>query len=508
MIIKASQRGGGKALGLHLLKTEENEHVEVHEVRGFVSDDIVGAMKEAYAVSRGTRCKQFLFSVSLNPPETERVSVETFEAVADRIERKTGLDDQPRIIVFHEKEGRRHAHVVWSRIDVDSMTAVNMSHFKTKLRDISRETYLEHDWRMPKGLMNSEARDPRNFTLAEWQQAKRMGENARDLKAMMQECWAVSDSRAAFEQALNERGILLAKGDRRGHVAVTHQGEVLSVARYTDKKAKEVRAKLGEPDTLPSVIEAKAHMAQDMTQAFNRHADEARTKHAAETMQLQLRRREMAASHAAERQRLDATQKERWAAEIRERQERFNKGFRGLWDRMTGQHARLRKQNELESYAALRRDREQRDALVSTQLQERQKLQVQLREGRQRQADLLCELRHDRNQLRQAFAPATKKTLSEKVPPEKGPTRSAGPAVEQAAERPPASQSGREAEAALPPLRDHFERLVALREAPAGPTAQPSKQPEPERDVASRLQEFRDRRSAEPRRSNTPEHDR
>jgi len=52
MIIKASQRGGGKASGLHLLKTGENEHVEFHEVRGFVSDDIVGAMKEAYAPTR------------------------------------------------------------------------------------------------------------------------------------------------------------------------------------------------------------------------------------------------------------------------------------------------------------------------------------------------------------------------------------------------------------------------------------------------------------------------
>ena len=42
MILKASQRGGGKQLGLHLMKTEDNEHIEIHEIRGFVSDDIVG----------------------------------------------------------------------------------------------------------------------------------------------------------------------------------------------------------------------------------------------------------------------------------------------------------------------------------------------------------------------------------------------------------------------------------------------------------------------------------
>jgi len=54
MILKASQRGGGKQLGLHLTNTHDNEHVEVHEVRGFVSSDVTGAFKEAYAISKAT----------------------------------------------------------------------------------------------------------------------------------------------------------------------------------------------------------------------------------------------------------------------------------------------------------------------------------------------------------------------------------------------------------------------------------------------------------------------
>jgi hypothetical protein len=36
MIIKGSGRSGGKQLGLHLLKRDENEHVEIHEVSGFL----------------------------------------------------------------------------------------------------------------------------------------------------------------------------------------------------------------------------------------------------------------------------------------------------------------------------------------------------------------------------------------------------------------------------------------------------------------------------------------
>lgn len=271
MVLKASQRGGAGQLARHLLRVDDNEHVTLHEVRGFVSDDLTDALKEAQAVAKGTRCKQFLFSVSLNPTETENVKTEVFESAIERIEEKTGLAGQPRIVVFHEKEGRRHAHCVWSRIDADTMTARNLPHFKLKLRDVSRELYLEHDWQMPRGLMNSPERDPRNFSLAEWQQCKRMGQDARDLKSLMQECWAVSDSKAAFAQALEQRGLILAQGDRRGHVAVTHDGEILSVARYTGKKVKEITARLGDPKDLPNVEEAKAKHASEMAQTFQRH---------------------------------------------------------------------------------------------------------------------------------------------------------------------------------------------------------------------------------------------
>jgi len=121
MILKGSQRAGGTQLAIHLLKTEENEHVEIHEVSGFVSDTPTDAFKEAYAISRGTKCRQFLFSLSLSPPERESVPISVFEQAIIDIEKKIGLAGQPRVIVFHEKEGRRHAHCVWSRIDIDKM---------------------------------------------------------------------------------------------------------------------------------------------------------------------------------------------------------------------------------------------------------------------------------------------------------------------------------------------------------------------------------------------------
>ncbi|MFZ4748049.1 MAG: relaxase/mobilization nuclease domain-containing protein, partial [Sphingomonas sp.] len=148
MILKGSQRSGGKQLGLHLLKTEENEHVEIHDVSGFVSDSVLGALNEVYALSRGTKCKQYLFSLSLSPPAHQSVPVELFEKALADVEERLGLAGQPRIVVFHEKEGRRHCHAVWSRIDAATMTAKELPFFGMKLKQLAKQLFLENGWNM------------------------------------------------------------------------------------------------------------------------------------------------------------------------------------------------------------------------------------------------------------------------------------------------------------------------------------------------------------------------
>ncbi|SHL14691.1 Relaxase/Mobilisation nuclease domain-containing protein [Roseovarius marisflavi] len=125
MILKAKERGNAPQLGRYLLAMRDNEHVELHEVRGFISDDLVGAFGEADAIAKGTRCEKYLFSMSFNPPEDVNASIEDFEDAIRKVEEKMGLENQPRAIVFHEKDGRRHAHAVWSRIDSERMRALN-----------------------------------------------------------------------------------------------------------------------------------------------------------------------------------------------------------------------------------------------------------------------------------------------------------------------------------------------------------------------------------------------
>jgi hypothetical protein len=125
--------------------------------------------------------------LSLNPPKNAVANEADFERAADEAEERLGLVGQPRAIILHEKEGRRHAHVVWSRSDAENMRAVNLAHFKNKLTSLSRELYLEHGWALPDGLRQHGGKSPLNFTLAEWQKAKRLGLDPREIKSVFRE---------------------------------------------------------------------------------------------------------------------------------------------------------------------------------------------------------------------------------------------------------------------------------------------------------------------------------
>ena len=401
MILKASKRSGGRQLGAHLLKSEENEHVEIHEVSGFISDTVMGAMNEAYALARGTKCQQYLFSMSLSPPAHESVRVEVFEKALADIEERLNLTGQPRVIVFHEKEGRRHCHAVWSRIDAETMTAKELPFFKNRLNEIAMQLYLENGWAMPKGFANPKLRDARNFTLDEWQQAKRAGLDPRELKSAVQECWKQSDGTAAFASALEERGLFLARGDRRGFVAVTIDGDVFALARMIDAKSKDVASRLGDPAKLRSIAETKQFIGEQIAPRLSRYIAEAK-RIAHHTMQPLIAKREaLKVQHQAERQAFDTKLETRWNEEQRIRASRLRKGIAGAWDFLTGKYFKTRKQNEMESKFARERDSHERHALIHAQHKDRQALQELIKENRRNDAERILGLYRDAAKFRQ-----------------------------------------------------------------------------------------------------------
>ncbi|MBR9826681.1 MAG: relaxase/mobilization nuclease domain-containing protein [Alphaproteobacteria bacterium] len=392
MMLVGNQRGGARDLAVHLMKPE-NEHIELYELRGFAAQSLAGALNEAYALSRGTKCRQFLYSLSVNPPEKARVATTDFIKAIDRAEMALGLDGQSRAIVFHEKKGRRHAHVVWSRIDVETMKAVPLPFTKRKLVELTRDLFVEHGWKMPDGLIDPARRNPRNFTLAEWQHAKRQGKDPRAIKAALQDAWTLSDSPAALKAALDERGFKLARGHRRAFVVIDHNLEVYALHKWLGLKVRDVRERLGKVE-LPSVDNAKAQMARDMKNALDRIADDVTQRHTKAAERFEARRTALVARQRKQRAALRKRHAEREALENKLRQSRFRKGLSGLWDRLRGEHRKTANFNAREAERALKRDRDELDRLISHQLAERQRLRLykyRLSEGFERTRAVLAQ---------------------------------------------------------------------------------------------------------------------
>ena len=374
MILHGNARGGAKDLARHLLK-DENDHVTLHDMRGFMADDLEGAFNEAYAVSRGTKARKFLFSLSLNPPANENVSTEAFEDAIRRVEHKLGLEGQPRAIVFHEKNARRHAHAVWSRIDGEAMKAIPLPFSKRKLMEVSRDLYFEHGWQMPDGFLNKDGRDPYNFTHAQWQQAKRTGQNPNAIKSDLRDCWAASPGSRALQANLEAKGYALAKGDRRAVVVIDRYCEVYSLPRWLGLKTKEVKAKLGEELDLPTTQDAKTKIAERMAQQLATLKAQRSAAIDARLEKLQQEKQALKQRHQAERAKLADTQSKRGQEELAVRQARYRKGFGGLWDHLTDRHRDIKAQNERETYATTKRDRQERDAQIFGQLEQSRRLQ-------------------------------------------------------------------------------------------------------------------------------------
>ncbi len=277
MIIKGKSRAGPGSLASHLGNAEKNERVEMLESRGTVATDLRGALAEMDAVALGTRCAKPLYHAAISPEPPHRLSPEQRMEAVDALEQKLGMEGHARVVVMHEKFGREHIHVVWSRIDVENMRSVSDSHNYRKHEECSRDlerrfghervqgAHAERDG--PDGKV---ARPYRTPSRAELRQEDRTGIRGKEVKAEVTEAFRASDGPEAFRAALAERGYQLALGDRRDFVIVDQAGGVHSLARRIDGvKAADLRAfmKPLDRDSVPTIEQSGA--AAKMARAEN-----------------------------------------------------------------------------------------------------------------------------------------------------------------------------------------------------------------------------------------------
>jgi hypothetical protein len=263
MVIKGVSCAGARRLAVHLIRTDTNERAEVKELRGVAAEDLRGALLEMEAVASGTRTKKPFYHASINTRADERLTEEQRGQSIDRLEAALGLTGQARVVVVHEKEGREHCHIVWSRIDLDRMAAISDSHNYRKHEEVARALEREFGHERVQGAhieRDGKPRPERTPSHAEMLQADRTGLSPKQVKEQITELWRQTDTGQAFAVALWQAGYVLARGDRRDYVVIDPEGGTHSLARRVEgARVKDIRERMAdlESSRLPNIADAK-----------------------------------------------------------------------------------------------------------------------------------------------------------------------------------------------------------------------------------------------------------
>lgn len=274
MIIKGKSRSGPRALAAHLGNAEKNERVTLLETKGVIAKDLRGALVEMDAYAVGTKAEKSLYHAAISPEPPHRLSEKQRTEAIDAMEKKLGLTGHARVVVMHEKLGRQHIHVVWSRINLEKMCAVSDSHNYRKHEEVARDLERRFGHERVQGAHHERdgvKRPDRTPSRAELRQEERTGIKGKAVREEVSALFKASENAVYFKDALVEKGYVLARGDRRDFVIVDRAGGIHSLARrVTDVKAAQLRLYMAGLDktVLPDVTRAKRIAEERRKQIF------------------------------------------------------------------------------------------------------------------------------------------------------------------------------------------------------------------------------------------------
>ena len=264
MIIKGGARSSGRFFAAHLMKAEDNERVAVVEMKNLWAEDVPEAFREMKSIAKGTRADNYFYTVSMNPRADEHLTPEQWDIAVGKLEANLGLTGHARFQVEHEKsDGRVHRHIVWSRVNADTMTVTPAKNDYYIHMQTGRELEREFDHQPTPDPMEHGHRAEKEF--ADWELFRGQdGRDPKEVKAEVTALWKQSDGGAAFVSALKDSGYTLCQGDR-GYCIIDQNGDSHSLVRRLENvKTAELRQYLsGTPlADLPTVAEASAQVRQ------------------------------------------------------------------------------------------------------------------------------------------------------------------------------------------------------------------------------------------------------
>lgn len=264
MIVNGASRRSVGFWTRHLVNDTKNDRAELKEIRGLAATNLKDALLEMQEDARHTRCKNFFYQANFNPCGHETLTEEQWQRAFEIFEKHRGIPEgTARVVYEHEKDGRVHRHVIWSRINLETLKAwpdrLDAKVCHAAAREIAEELGLERT-PSPYDRDREGPRPERAPKSYEMFRGMRSGLDPREVKAEVTRIYRESANAADFVNGLAEHGYRLARGDRRDFCIVDCAGDAHSLARRLDGvNAKELREFMRGIDrqALPTVEQAR-----------------------------------------------------------------------------------------------------------------------------------------------------------------------------------------------------------------------------------------------------------
>ena len=119
MIVEGSPRSSVAYWSKHLLRTDQNERVEILETALWSENEQQSLRESLQHFQDMTKLtgkgEKGLYCAHIDPHGDYEMSEEQWERSIDILEEELGFVAQPRLVVRHTKNNREHIHVVWQR---------------------------------------------------------------------------------------------------------------------------------------------------------------------------------------------------------------------------------------------------------------------------------------------------------------------------------------------------------------------------------------------------------
>ena len=256
----ATRGRGGSALGAHLDDAKRlNEITMLGDSRGLVSQNCRSQIKELTDIAAHARSKVPLYHLHVDPAQPW--TPHQWDRHMERFETEFGLEKQPFLESIHIKHAREHRHRVYSLVK-DNGSCIRMDNDFARREKLGRVAEIEFGEALTPGRHNraaiaalrnegrddiAQAMEDAGLHTMERSQAKlsprerdqmdRTGVNPAEVGAKALASWKSSDDGRSFRQALQDKGLRLAMGDKVA-VLVDEAGGTHPLAKMLGKVSK------------------------------------------------------------------------------------------------------------------------------------------------------------------------------------------------------------------------------------------------------------------------------